>query len=710
MNTQPLDQPASVSRLHEWRQQGSVSLDVFTTCMARLRSVEVWRRWGALCFMILGTALLVCGVVFFFAWNWQAMERWQRLGLAAVGVLIPALGSQWLGLQALSGKLALLGSCMMTGVFLAVFGQEYQTGADAYGLFVGWAVLILPWVLCATFEPLWLIWLVIVSLGYSLHWGQVLAYKPTETPWTYVPIGLSLLYALALAAKESFAARGATWLQPLWSRWTLLFLALAPATMVAVIFVCFPDHAIRDHYFIGFLIWAAITGGSFWVYRYKLKDTAAMSLPVISTGIVVVSFAIHLIWKVLILADESSAILGGFFLYTGVIGVMVAGWVALLKKLTLQMQTELGSVERLPPPLPNDQAQNGPLTWRTVLSDVPEELRADVQNHVSQLASKPSESMWLKVVSAVAGWIAAWCFMPMLFFVLGVFYEHDSSMAMMVSGGIFLIASVLLSRVLPPMIFTEQLNLAIALGAFSLLNAGYLSQKQEPSIGSFALLQCIIALISYVWYRSSAYRFIVSAWAIGCVVGWQASLEGTSNDHVPEIIAVLAISTTALWAWRTRPLILNPLSYAVAFSLAASVLFYTLVRDFRWLSLGGSTGLAAVMLLFSLLGLVSLLNRGLQSLLSPWCIGLALITLPLVYFGELGVLTAMLLAAAAYAWGDRLLGVFAWAFLAAFLFLFYYHMAVPLSMKAFVIGGTGLVFLLARQALLHSTSKAPLAS
>ena len=47
-------------------------------------------------------------------------------------------------LQQLPGKVLLLGASVLIGVFLAVFGQVYQTGADAYNLFTMWALLILP--------------------------------------------------------------------------------------------------------------------------------------------------------------------------------------------------------------------------------------------------------------------------------------------------------------------------------------------------------------------------------------------------------------------------------------------------------------------------------------------------------------------------------------------------------------------------------------
>ena len=49
------------------------------------------------------------------------------------------------GLDAVAGRISLFATAFLSGILLAVFGQVYQTGADPYGLFLAWALLILPW-------------------------------------------------------------------------------------------------------------------------------------------------------------------------------------------------------------------------------------------------------------------------------------------------------------------------------------------------------------------------------------------------------------------------------------------------------------------------------------------------------------------------------------------------------------------------------------
>lgn len=88
--------------------------------------MQIWRTWAAASFLILGVVLLLCGIVFFFAWNWEGMARWQRLALAGAGVLLPALGSRLVGDGSMGKKMCVLTASMMVGVFIAVYGQEFQ--------------------------------------------------------------------------------------------------------------------------------------------------------------------------------------------------------------------------------------------------------------------------------------------------------------------------------------------------------------------------------------------------------------------------------------------------------------------------------------------------------------------------------------------------------------------------------------------------------
>lgn len=167
MPADPLDQPADIRTLHALRRAGVLDDATLHLALGHLQTRGDWLTWARLNLLVIGALLMLSGVVFFFAYNWADMGRFQKLGLIFAALAGHALGTGWLGLGRLSGQIMLTSACVFTGVFLAVFGQIYQTGADAYELFVGWSALILPWVMIARFAPLWMFWLC------SWRWGPV---------------------------------------------------------------------------------------------------------------------------------------------------------------------------------------------------------------------------------------------------------------------------------------------------------------------------------------------------------------------------------------------------------------------------------------------------------------------------------------------------------------------------------------------------------
>lgn len=118
-----------------------------------------WHRWLQRALLALGVALLCAGVIVFFAFNWQALHKFTRFGVLAV--LISALAAfAWRRPDGdAAGRAALFAAQMITGALLAVIGQVYQTGADAWQLFAWWTLLAVPWALAAHAPSHW--WLVV---------------------------------------------------------------------------------------------------------------------------------------------------------------------------------------------------------------------------------------------------------------------------------------------------------------------------------------------------------------------------------------------------------------------------------------------------------------------------------------------------------------------------------------------------------------------
>lgn len=121
-----------------------------------------------------GAVCLVSGVLFFFAYNWEQMGRFQKFALVEsilVGLTLIYLWVQsryrlqftWLPAVNLTAMAILI------GVALGLVGQTYQTGADPWQLFAIWAALITPLVLLGRTSVLWLLWGGLLNLGLSLY-------------------------------------------------------------------------------------------------------------------------------------------------------------------------------------------------------------------------------------------------------------------------------------------------------------------------------------------------------------------------------------------------------------------------------------------------------------------------------------------------------------------------------------------------------------
>jgi uncharacterized membrane protein len=133
-----------------------------TACLV-VRDADFWHRWTGRALLALATGHLLAGVIFFFAFNWAEISTFTKFAVLE-GALVAAAVAWWrLGFDSLPGQAMGVAVTVLLGVLMAVFGQVYQTGADAYELFVNWALLSLPFVVAARSWPHWLVWLVLAN-------------------------------------------------------------------------------------------------------------------------------------------------------------------------------------------------------------------------------------------------------------------------------------------------------------------------------------------------------------------------------------------------------------------------------------------------------------------------------------------------------------------------------------------------------------------
>ena len=262
---------------------GRISKEARHYALALLYPRHEWGLWTARLLLALGTALLLAGVIYFFAFNWAKIPPAAKLaGLEAalIGCLVMACRA---ALKNLQGQLWLLAASVLTGVFLAVFGQIYQTGADAWQLFALWVLLVLGWAGIAAFAAHWLLWLLLANIALWLWWDQ--AALPGEDMAFMILLWLTLLNGAALALREYFAvARGRAWLAARWTRLLLTITVLLCMLISALIWIFDGENASLSMKLSGA---TGVLGhlALYYLYRHLLADLWSLTATVLSACI-----------------------------------------------------------------------------------------------------------------------------------------------------------------------------------------------------------------------------------------------------------------------------------------------------------------------------------------------------------------------------------------------------------------------------------------
>ena len=291
-----------------------------------------WQRFVDRMLLAVGTLLAVSGVIFFFAYNWDDLGRFSRFALVQ-GLIVATLGAVWyLGLEKLSGKIALLAAAVLMGVLCALVGQTYQTGADTYELFAVWCILILPWALLAKFDLLWLLCLLLLNIATILYYQTFggffsLVFGVEQMLWL-----LFIINTIALVLWEWLVYRGTSSRRSI--RWMTRFLATVSGGLMTALAI----FAVLCHELLGVL--PGLIGWFLWMllayhwYRKVVLDVYVLAIGVLS-AVAVINVAMSRL-----LFDELEVFgVGSFTLMSlSVIGISAMGAVW-LKHVVVQEQT-----------------------------------------------------------------------------------------------------------------------------------------------------------------------------------------------------------------------------------------------------------------------------------------------------------------------------------------------------------------------------------
>lgn len=152
-------------------QNGYLASQQLTQAMAITAATPQRQQSLRLLDILLLSGAVVCacaGVILFFAYNWDALGRLQKFVLAQATLVLAFLPLFKYEVRHLVSQIGLFAGGLLLGALLALIGQTYQTGADAFELFLLWALLLLPWIWLGRSKALAVLFTVLLNISLLL--------------------------------------------------------------------------------------------------------------------------------------------------------------------------------------------------------------------------------------------------------------------------------------------------------------------------------------------------------------------------------------------------------------------------------------------------------------------------------------------------------------------------------------------------------------
>lgn len=181
-----------------------------------------WNRFLSIFLLAVGIGFTVSGIIFFFAYNWNDLPKFAKLGIVEVLLISSVLLAVFTRWNRLVKQILLTGATFLIGTLFAVFGQIYQTGADAYDLFLGWTLFTILWAVAIRFAPLWLTFIGLLCTTIWLYNIQIA--NPDSWEMTLLANTVTWICALATVITEWMSIKGSLNKQ---NRWFVSLLSLA---------------------------------------------------------------------------------------------------------------------------------------------------------------------------------------------------------------------------------------------------------------------------------------------------------------------------------------------------------------------------------------------------------------------------------------------------------------------------------------------------
>ncbi|MEI8074656.1 MAG: DUF2157 domain-containing protein, partial [Bacteroidota bacterium] len=128
-----------------------------------------WKKFLRLFLLIVAIGFVTAGIVFFFTYNWDGLNKFLKIGLIEFILFTTIMVALFAKISELIKNILLTAASVLVGALFAVYGQIYQSGATAYDFFLAWTVFVTVWVLVTNHAFLWAFFLYLVNVTFTFY-------------------------------------------------------------------------------------------------------------------------------------------------------------------------------------------------------------------------------------------------------------------------------------------------------------------------------------------------------------------------------------------------------------------------------------------------------------------------------------------------------------------------------------------------------------
>jgi uncharacterized membrane-anchored protein len=685
-----LELPSKRSRLHALAGIGVLERGQLRAALAALGLRPSRASWAAYLYwhaLILGVALLVAGMIFFVAANWSALPGYVRMAMVGAAMIAATLAGGWLGHSLAGRSLSLLGG-LLFGPLLAVYGQVYQTGADAWQLFASWAAVLLAYAVTVRFAGTWVVALICVHVAWLTWIDQELGGTLYEGRNAWIVASLALVDAAIVIAAERIPGLRARERE---------VLAVTAAGFGLALLLPFGIMTVVDELPPGGLLGLVSLGlglaGIWWAYRWRRPRLAMLVALATTVTILATCVAVRL------LVIELRAELFGI----AMVGALVCAMVWALTRWLLRWRQEQPEPEPEP-----DSSESGPrrgdprrpsMTLAAVFERVSPGARPDPRDPRLAAALHDGDgsdaALLVRAFTAIGTWIGA-AMVALIVAALNL-YEFVP-FALLLGLGLF-VGAALLSRRPGRSLAMTQVIWAMTLGAHGLW-LGALAGEVELDATTITALWTLLNVALVLIIRVPSLQLASAVCAVGFATGLAGALD---LPMFPVWVAVpTAALATAAWvyeaSWASR---LGRSWSAIAYGLPLGLIGPLILLSLPEADGGGGGGLVATVAMVGLIAAVlaqaqhELRVELRESIASrTHVIGVMILLAALAGRQVPGLSLALVWLLLAHLRRSPSLQILALVQLGGFLLLFYYQLDTSLLHKALWVASTGAVVLL----------------